>query len=82
MEHASEFKVPLLMIHGEGDRLNSVEGTRKFFEAVRLPEKKLLVVPGGHHEPHNDVGFEQVLHVMAAHLPPSGTSEARSAARA
>jgi alpha-beta hydrolase superfamily lysophospholipase len=53
--------VPLLVLHGEADRLHSIEGSWALFEAVSHPDKKLRVYPGVYHEPHNDVGHEQVL---------------------
>ncbi|OGN72537.1 MAG: hypothetical protein A2X25_14050 [Chloroflexi bacterium GWB2_49_20] len=34
LEHASEFPLPLLIIHGTGDRICSVEGIRMFAEAA------------------------------------------------
>ncbi|HYO58186.1 lysophospholipase [Archangium sp.] len=68
--HASELRLPLLMVHGEADRINLVSGTRDFFEAVRVPDKKLFVVPGGHHEPHNDLGYELVLQELETRLAP------------
>lgn len=80
--HAEELRVPLLMLHGEEDRINTAAGTRRFFEAVRLTDKTLHLVPGGLHEPHNDPGhedvFQRVAEHIAAHLPaglqPTGTS--------
>jgi alpha-beta hydrolase superfamily lysophospholipase len=66
--HASELQLPLLVIHGEGDRINSVAGARRIYEAARSANKRLLLVPGGHHEPHNDVGHEQVLQAVEEFL--------------
>jgi alpha-beta hydrolase superfamily lysophospholipase len=66
--HASELQLPLLVIHGEGDRINSVAGARRIHEAARSASKRLLLVPGGHHEPHNDVGQEQVFQAVEEFL--------------
>jgi alpha-beta hydrolase superfamily lysophospholipase len=66
--HASELRVPLLMLHGEADSINYASGTRTFFEAVRLPDKKMHLVPGGYHEPHSDPGYDQVLQLVEEHL--------------
>ncbi|WNG22666.1 lysophospholipase [Cystobacter fuscus] len=71
--HAAELRVPMLMLHGAEDRINTVEGSRRFFDAVKLTDKKLHLVPGGYHEPHNDPGKEQVFELveefLSAHLP-------------
>jgi alpha-beta hydrolase superfamily lysophospholipase len=53
--------VPLLVLHGEADRLNLAAGARALFEAVAYPDKTLRIYPGVYHEPHNDVGHEQVV---------------------
>lgn len=60
MEHAAEFKPPLLMIHGEADGLVNVENTRQFFAKVTQPDKKLIIYEGGYHESHNDIHHAQV----------------------
>ncbi len=71
--HAAEFQPPLLILHGEADRLVAPSGSQTFFEKVRQPDKKRIVYPGGYHEPHNDIQKEQVLADVAAwlhaHLP-------------
>jgi alpha-beta hydrolase superfamily lysophospholipase len=66
--HASELRVPLLMLHGEADSINYVSGTRTFFEAAGISDKKMHLVPGGYHEPHSDPGYEQVLQRVEEHL--------------
>jgi len=60
-EHAAEMRVPLLMIHGEADRLTAASGSRWFFERVTFPDKELRLYPGCYHELHNDLDHEQVL---------------------
>jgi alpha-beta hydrolase superfamily lysophospholipase len=52
--------VPLLVLHGEADPLNLAEGARLLHEAASHPDKTLRVYPGVRHEPHNDLGHEQV----------------------
>lgn len=60
-EGMSRIDVPLLVLHGEADGLNRAEGARELYEAVRSPDKTLRIYPGGYHEPHNDIGHEQVV---------------------
>ena len=59
-ERPREICLPLLMVHGEVDRLNATEGGRRFFEQVTFEDKTLTIYPGGFHEPHNDLDHDQV----------------------
>lgn len=61
MDHAADFQPPLLLLHGDADRLVSVEESKKFFAQVKQPDKKLIIYPGGYHESHNDLHKEQML---------------------
>jgi alpha-beta hydrolase superfamily lysophospholipase len=66
--------IPLLVIHGGADRLNCPDGAKALFEAVPHSDKTLRVYPGVHHEPHNDLGHEQVaadVKEWLAHLAPT-----------
>ncbi len=60
-EHASALRIPLMMIHGEADRINAADGTRQFFEAVTYPDKELRIYPEAYHEAHNDLIWEEVV---------------------
>jgi alpha-beta hydrolase superfamily lysophospholipase len=61
----AEFHLPLLILHGEADQIYTSEGARCFHERVTYPDKHLITYPGGFHELHNDLIFEQVLVDMA-----------------
>ena len=50
----AEIRLPILILHGEADKVNSVEGSRELFENVSSSDKEIHVYPGGKHEPHND----------------------------
>ena len=54
IEHASELKVPLLLMHGMADRLTSPEGTKEF--AANAPKNlvTLKLWEGFYHELHNE----------------------------
>ncbi len=59
LDHAAEFPLPLLLIHGTDDKLVSPEGTREF--AGRLQNQVTLkLFEGMYHETHNDFGKETV----------------------
>jgi alpha-beta hydrolase superfamily lysophospholipase len=57
----SEIRLPILILHGEDDPVNSVQGSTELFAAVSSKDKELHTYPGGKHEPHNDVQREQVV---------------------
>jgi alpha-beta hydrolase superfamily lysophospholipase len=59
--HARDLRMPVLILHGEADRINSAAGSRRFFDAVTFPDKTLQIYPGTYHEPHNDIGHDRVL---------------------
>jgi alpha-beta hydrolase superfamily lysophospholipase len=59
-ERAGEIRLPVLLIHGEDDPLNTIQGARRYFEQIAYPDKSLLVYPGSLHEPHNDLDCDQV----------------------
>lgn len=61
MAHAAEFHPPLLMLNGDADPIVDVNETRRFFEQVRQPDKKLVIYEGGYHESHHDLHQEQML---------------------
>lgn len=56
----SDIDIPLLVVHGEADHLNLVAGARALFDAVPSADKTIRVYPGVYHEPHNDLGHEQL----------------------
>lgn len=58
---AGEIQLPLLVLHGGADRINSVEGSKELFNLASSEDKQLRIYPGGFHEPHNDLDREEVL---------------------
>ncbi|MDW8226409.1 MAG: alpha/beta hydrolase [Anaerolineales bacterium] len=58
-EHAHEFHIPLLLMHGSQDQIAFVSGSEDF--AARVPKGCTLKVwEGLYHEPHNEPEKEQV----------------------
>ena len=53
--------IPILMIHGDADRINSAEGARKFFDQIRFHDKEFRGYPGSYHEVHNDLDNQKML---------------------
>lgn len=58
LAHASELKVPLLLVHGSDDMICSPEGSREF--ASKTPLAELKIWEGGYHELHNEPFREDV----------------------
>jgi len=52
--------LPLLVVHGEADPLNSVDGARALQEAASHPDKTLRIYSEARHEPHNDLCHEEL----------------------
>lgn len=71
--NAGEWQPPLLLLHGDADRLVNINGSREFFAAVQQADKELIVYEGGYHESHNDIHFQQVVADLEmwleAHMP-------------
>ena len=59
-EGLAAIDLPLLVLHGGADPLNRPAGAQVLFETVSSADKTLRIYPGVLHEPHNDVGHEQV----------------------
>jgi len=64
----AEIELPILVVHGDDDHLNLVAGARALYEAVRSADKTMRVYPGVLHEPHNDLGHEQLAADVTAWL--------------
>ena len=58
---AENIHIPIFMLHGGADRLNSAEGARKFFDRIPIDDKEFISYPSGYHEPHNDLDYEKML---------------------
>jgi len=70
-EHAGQWRLPLLLIHGGADRIINVQGSRDFAAAARAGgavDVTFIEYAGGFHEPHNDLQFEQVMTDVEAWL--------------
>lgn len=64
MRHALEFPLPLLLMHGEADRITSAEASRRFAAAAPQERCTLRIWPGLYHEIHNEPEKEQVLQTL------------------
>ncbi len=53
--------LPLLVFHGDADRLADVTGSQALFEKCRSSDKELWLSEGGYHELLNDFGKEELV---------------------
>ena len=61
-ENSAQLKIPLLLLHGEKDRLVNASGTREF--ASQLDGNvKYVEMPGAYHELHNEPNKEEVFQI-------------------
>jgi len=61
VSHAHDFAVPLLILHGDADRVVPPEVSRSFYENVALEDKERIEYKGGYHELDNDTNHAEVL---------------------
>lgn len=58
-QHANEWTIPILVMHGELDKLGYAEGSREFAGKIK-DDCTLKIWPGLYHEIHNEPEKEQV----------------------
>jgi acylglycerol lipase len=67
------FRLPVLILHGDADKVTRPEGSRQFYAAAGSADKTLKMYEGHAHDLLNDVGRETVLadvtQWIAARLP-------------
>lgn len=56
-----EIRLPVLILHGTGDRVTKPSGSRLFFETTGSKDKTLKLYEGHAHDLLNDLGKEEVL---------------------
>ncbi len=54
----SRWSLPTLVVHGDADRLITIEGSRRFVHEIGSTDKELWEAPGGYHELFNDLESE------------------------
>lgn len=60
MQHAGEWKLPLLMVHGGDDRVCLPEGAKSFRAQITQAQVEYREYAGMYHEVHNEIGKETV----------------------
>jgi len=61
---AKLLRIPFLVFYGEEDKLAPPGGTEQFYANLHTEDRTKHVIAGGYHEPHNDVGKEEILSLI------------------
>lgn len=67
---AAKLRVPILIQHGEDDKVALPDGSRWFYQRVGHPDKQLKTYPGGYHNLFIDLNWEEVLGDIAGWISP------------
>lgn len=54
-EACQKIKIPVLIAHGDADRLVKCDGSRKLHNFLASTDKRFVPFPGAYHELHNDL---------------------------
>ena len=68
VKNAERIELPLLVLHGEADRLADPEGSKLLFQKASSRDKHLHIYPSGYHELLKDVDRERVFEDILAWL--------------
>ena len=67
LEHAQEWRLPLLLMHGTADGIGSHQASRDFSQKANS-QVELILWDGYYHEIHNDIGKEKVIEKLLVWL--------------
>lgn len=61
---AENFSDPVLIVHGDADRLTNPRGSALLYEKAKSADKTIRIIAGGYHELLNDLDRKEVLAMM------------------
>jgi alpha-beta hydrolase superfamily lysophospholipase len=61
LEKAKYLKMPILIMHGDKDKLAALSGSKDFYAAVGSKEKLLKIYEGFYHEIFNELDRDRVI---------------------
>jgi len=64
----AEITLPMLILHGTGDRLTDWQGSQRLYDAARAADKTLSIYEGGFHELFNDLEQERFVREVVTWL--------------
>jgi alpha-beta hydrolase superfamily lysophospholipase len=59
--HVADWRSPLLILHGGGDRVALPAGSESFYQQVNYPDKLRIEYPGAYHEIQQDLNYPEVM---------------------
>ncbi|BAY37965.1 alpha/beta hydrolase fold protein [Nostoc sp. NIES-2111] len=59
--HASQWQIPLLILHGSADTVALPEGGERFYQNVTYKDKLRIEYPGAYHDLQADINYQEVL---------------------
>jgi alpha-beta hydrolase superfamily lysophospholipase len=68
LEKAKNLKMPILIMHGDQDRLAALPGSKDFYEAVGSKEKQFKIYEGFFHEIFNELDRDRVINDLIGWL--------------
>jgi len=92
-ERVKKIDLPIVLFHGSADRIVRLEGSFEILQTVPSKDKNLFILPGGFHEPHNDIEKEEYFRLLthwidthakvsAAEISPLSAKRAKQTAEA
>lgn len=57
-------ELPVLLVHGTHDRLTLLKGSYEILRRLGSRSRTMHIIPGGYHEPHNDLGREEYFRAL------------------
>ncbi|MBI4405450.1 MAG: lysophospholipase [Deltaproteobacteria bacterium] len=67
----------LLIVHGSLDRSNTLEGSFEIIRKIPSLDKTLHILPGGYHEPHNDLDKEHYFAILTSWIEQRTATEGK-----
>jgi alpha-beta hydrolase superfamily lysophospholipase len=58
-KHIKSYQTPVLILHGEADKIVPVAFSKRLMELIPLEDKKLITYPEAYHEIFNDIDREK-----------------------
>ena len=57
--NAGQINIPILLTHGDADKIVPIRGTQAFYDHLGSLDKTLIIYPQGRHEAHNDTNWKE-----------------------
>lgn len=59
--HATNLKVPILILHGGADTVTLAEDSKAFYNRLTTADKEIKIYPDSYHELQHDLNYQEVL---------------------